>query len=262
MPGLTVLVRPEPDGAVTCIGQPAHAWLSGQLARAWGNARFGTLGPREEVCLAAEQHDIGMAAWDAAPGLNHATGRPYGFMEMPLEVHVELWSRAPGLALPQSPYAALLISMHGTALYALRDVAALAPSDAQLVRDYREAQAALQARLRASLGVTEAEASRNQRLLRTWDFLSLAVCLGWAPTAIDDVPGADGAERLELAPADEGRLLIDPWPFAELELEVHCDGRRLEGRFDDERALHEALAAAPWRRLRWKLASYTAPLDG
>ena len=37
------------------VGQPAHAWVSGQLARAWGNGRFGTPEPREEVCLAAEQ---------------------------------------------------------------------------------------------------------------------------------------------------------------------------------------------------------------
>jgi hypothetical protein len=259
---LTVLVHPEPDDAVTCIGQPAHAWLSGQLARAWGNARFGALEPREEVCLAAEQHDVGMAAWDAAPGLDPATGRPYGFMEMPLAVHVELWSRAPELALAQSPYAALLVSMHGTALYALRDVASMAQDDARRVHDYREAQAALQARLRASLGVSQAEASRNQRLIWTWDFLSLALCLGWAPTAIDDVPGAAGAERLQLTPTGDGHVVIDPWPFAVPELDVHCDARRLEGRFDSEHALHEALAGAPWRRLRWRLASYTAPLDG
>jgi len=26
-----------------CITQPTHAWVAGQLARAWGNDRFGSL---------------------------------------------------------------------------------------------------------------------------------------------------------------------------------------------------------------------------
>ena len=45
-------------------GRRPHAWVSGQLARAWGNAEFGSVAPYEEVCLAAEQHDVGMAEWD------------------------------------------------------------------------------------------------------------------------------------------------------------------------------------------------------
>ena len=85
----------EDDDAVITIGQPSHAWLSGQLARAWGNERFGPVEPREEVCLGAEQHDIGMAAWDLTPTRNPDTGLPRSFMEMPLGVHLELWSAGP-----------------------------------------------------------------------------------------------------------------------------------------------------------------------
>ena len=96
------------------IGQPSHAWLSGQLARAWSPT------PREEVCLAAEQHDIGMAAWDAEPKLNPETGLPRSFMQLELDDHLECWSRAARLVLPQSRYAALLVSLHGTALYERR----------------------------------------------------------------------------------------------------------------------------------------------
>src|SRR5207237_688966 len=83
----------------------AHAWVSGQLARNWVLDR---VEPWEEVCLAAEQHDIGMAAWDAAPELNPGTGRPYSFIEMPLETHLRLWTAAPERMLPQSRYAAVL----------------------------------------------------------------------------------------------------------------------------------------------------------
>jgi hypothetical protein len=41
------------------IPQPGHAWLSGQMARAWGNEHFAAPMPYNEVCLAAGQHDIG-----------------------------------------------------------------------------------------------------------------------------------------------------------------------------------------------------------
>src|SRR5919202_3885471 len=144
-----MLLRRDGDNVVA-IGQPAHAWLSGQLARAWGNERFGGVEPREEVCLAAHQHDIGMAAWDAAPTLNRDTGLPHSFVEMPIETHVELWSRAWQLALPQSRYAALLVSMHGTALYEMRDLTKLDERQAALVRSYIAGQRAVQERLAAS----------------------------------------------------------------------------------------------------------------
>ena len=49
-----------------CIGQPAHAWISGQLARNWARD---PVEPWEEVCLAAEQHDVGMAGWDRPPAI-------------------------------------------------------------------------------------------------------------------------------------------------------------------------------------------------
>ena len=112
-------------GGVLAIGQTSHAWISGQLARAWGNARFPAPEPRDEVCLAAEQHDIGMAQWDLEPTGNPNTGLPYSFMEMPLTEHLGLWSAAPRRLLTQSRYAALLVSMHGARLYARRDQDAL-----------------------------------------------------------------------------------------------------------------------------------------
>jgi tartrate-resistant acid phosphatase type 5 len=88
-----MLLRADGDDAIV-IGQPAHAWLSGQLARAWGNERFPAPEPWEEVCLAAEQHDLGMAEWERAPKLNPQTGLPRSFMELELDDHLEIWWRA------------------------------------------------------------------------------------------------------------------------------------------------------------------------
>ena len=56
-----MLVRPDGD-SVLCIGQASHAWISGQMARAWAEP----FERHDEVCLAAEQHDVGMAEWDLA----------------------------------------------------------------------------------------------------------------------------------------------------------------------------------------------------
>src|SRR5258705_11724462 len=63
----------HPEGKVA-VAQPAHAWISGQLARAWGNERFGTVEPLAEVCLAAEQHDVPWIEWERRPALDPRTG--------------------------------------------------------------------------------------------------------------------------------------------------------------------------------------------
>lgn len=250
-----MLLRDDGDDAVLAIGQPAHAWISGQLARAWGNADFGAVAPREEVCLAAEQHDIGMALYDLVPRLDPLTGLPYPFNAMPFPTHLELWELAPRRLLTQSRYAALLVSMHGEALYRLRDLDELDPEQSGRIRAYLDGQRALQARLAAALDADPDELARNQRLLWTWDFLSLAVCLAWPPCASQEVPTAGDpvALRLDPAPGDAARMTLDPWPFATPRLTLRTEGRRLRGRFTDETALHAALAAADGVALEFEL---------
>lgn len=239
-----MLLREEGD-AVIAIGQASHAWISGQLARAWGNERFAAPEPREEVCLAAEQHDVGMAEWDLHPSLDPRTGLPHSFLEMPLASHVALWAAAPAKLLSQSLYAALLVSMHGTALYERRDSATLGAVERKLVRDYLEGQRALQTALADRLGADRGQLARDQRLLWAWDSLSLALCLRWRSFSVSSVPAADG-EWVELAlAATADRFTLDPWPFVAERLEVRCEGRRLEGRFGAEAELHQALERAP-----------------
>lgn len=238
-----MLLRADGD-AVVCITQPAHAWISGQLARAWGNPAFGPVDPWEEVCLAAEQHDVGMAQWDLAPTLNPETGLPHGFTEMPRDTRLALWSAAPAALTAQSPHAALLVSMHGTSLYE-----AYGGEPTAAVAEYLHAQRRFQESVVAELGLDRAQVARNRRLVWTWDFLSLALCLRWAPTELRDVPAASEPMTLRLG---EGGALA-PWPFAAPGVEVHCEGRRLEGRFDDEEAMRTALRDAPLVPLSFSL---------
>ena len=231
------------------IGQPSHSWVSGQLARAWGNQRFGAVEPFEEVCLAAEQHDLGMGPWDAEPELNAETGLPYGFTEMPVTRHVEQWTDGPRRLVVQSRYAALLASMHGARLQRRRDLASLSDADAAAVSAYLAEQHEFQERLIGSLHPDPGRLERNHQLLWIWDYLSLALCLDWAPTTARDVPSAGDPAELEL---NAGGAL-SPWPFRDGAVTVRCEGRRLSGPYAGEEEMRADLAAAPWETLEFKL---------
>ena len=243
-----MVLRRDGEGAIA-IGQPSHAWLSGQLARAWRPAPE----PFEEVCLAAEQHDIGMAEWDLAPTLNRETGLPHSFMEMPLDLHLELWSAAASKLVAQSAHAALLVSMHGTALYEMRDLDRMEPDDAGKVRRFFAERRAEQDGLLAALGLTREDVRAGQRLVWTLDYLSLALCLDWAPTVARGAPLAGGEADLRIEPAGEGRVTLGPWPFAGESLTVRCEGRRLAGGFGDEAEMRAALAEGSLAPLSWEL---------
>jgi hypothetical protein len=255
-----MLLRSD-DRGVLAIGQPSHAWISGQLARAWGNERFGAVEPFEEVCLAAEQHDIGMAAWDLEPTFNPATGLPHSFMEMPLETHLGLWSTGPRRLLAQSRYATLLASMHGARLYEIRDLDRMDRRDADAVRSFLADQREFQGHLIASLGsdpTTAAAAQpqtvkRNSDLIWTWDFMSLAICLDWAPCTARSVPTTTGPIDLELIGTARDTLSLDPWPFSAETVTVRAEGRRLQRTYDSAEALHDALANAPWETAHFEL---------
>jgi hypothetical protein len=228
------------------IGQPAHAWVSGQLARAWGNAGFPAPAPREPVCLAAEQHDVGWQDADLTP-LRGDDGRPLSFAAYPRPEHVAIWRAAARRLLAQSRYAALLVSLHGTALYdRFVDADAYPPEVAALIRDYLRDERALQAEL--ADGLDAEEVARSQKLIAALDRLSLALCHGRAAT-LQDVPGAGGPAELRVEPAGDGgpgpaaplrddaavppgtataAFTVAPWPFAAAAVAVGCEGRRLE----------------------------------
>jgi Protein of unknown function (DUF3891) len=244
------------------IGQPAHAWVSGQLARAWGNEAFPPPVPREPVCLAAEQHDVGWADADLAPLLGDG-GRPRNFIEYPRAEHVAIWRDAARRLLAQSRYAALLVSLHGTSLYSRVDAGA-EPAEVQAaILEYLAAEHELQAGL--SAGLDPGEVDRNRRLLLALDRLSLALCHE-RETALEDVPAASGPARIRVAPAvadppdavvrdgravpadaPTARFQLDPWPFAAGVVVVGCEGRRLDG-------TPAELGVAPWVPLRFELS--------
>jgi hypothetical protein len=255
-----MLYRQEKKGKIA-ITQPAHAWLSGQLARAWGNERFGDVEPWEEVCLGAEQHDVGHTAWEQAPTLNPQTGLPYSFLEMPRQLHVQIWSEAAKCILPQGRYAALLVSLHGTRLYQRYDAANDLPENAQVVQYYLEQERVFQEELLASLRsdphyrpyAIEERVERNRRLVGIWDALSLAICFGQHhPQSWQQVPTATSTTTLTLTARDDDptQLMLTPWPFRRQQVTLVYEGRYLAATFSNEAEMREALERAPWVTLQ------------
>jgi hypothetical protein len=247
----------EDEGGVLAIGQPAHAWVSGQLARAWGNEGFGEVRPYEEVCLAAEQHDVGWAGRDLEPLFHRDTGLPRTFMEMPLEEHLRIWTEGPDLLLAQSRYAALLASMHGRRLYERRDLGALPAAEATAIRDFIDRRREFEETVRGMLADRflaggAAQLERNSLLIWAWDYMSLALCLNWSAATAKGCPTADARVDLELRALGD-HWEIQPWPFATDRLTLRCEGRRLAERYEGERELRVAFERAPWETLEIEL---------
>lgn len=252
-----MLLRQDGDDVVA-ITQPAHAWLSGQLARAWGNDRFARPEPWQEVCLGAEQHDIGWLEWEAAPTLNPKTRLPHVFHELGAEQHTALWRRGVELARAYGLYPSLLVSLHANTIYGnFFDFEKAPPEDAALVRDFLAEQRAFQAGIVSRLRTdprhaphaSEDRIEHNRLLVGAVDRMSLDICWGVdEPRKVPDVPATLG-ERVdaELRPegGDPGRLVMNPWPFATDRVELVVEGRRLRGPCTDERAMREALRQAP-----------------
>lgn len=258
-----MLHREDPQGLIV-ISQPAHAWAAAQIGRQWGNERFGTFAPREEVCLAAEQHDTALTSWEKAPTLNSATGRPHTYIDLPGAAHTGYVATAARTVLTQNRYAALLVSQLFTEVwekyYTGPDSAAYAAAVQAFLAQERSLQDRLLGQLRAdpvySLHASPEAVERNKRLVMAWDALSLALCAGAAgPQTFAAIPAAAGAEDLTLTAATEDRRVwrLTPWPFQGGLARVTVEGRRLAPGSRTDEELRRMLAEAPWLTLDMEL---------
>lgn len=254
-----ILAR-EP-GRLLLIAQPAHAQLSGQLARAWDFAALPAVdaAAREAVILGVTLHDLSWIGFEAAPRRNPATGLPFMFREVPARLHAPCWAASVAEAGAFGAWPALLVSLHGVRIYetffprrraAAEDVAA---ADAFLAAEHARRPA-----LMAAAGASEAAAAEANRLVGACDWLSLLFCGDPMRSArVPDVPLESGAGEVEVRLDPLRRGTITPWPFATARVRVTCEARALpEGaRFADEATMRAALESAPREMLTWDLAA-------
>lgn len=256
-----MLIRQDDAGAIV-ISQPAHAGISGQLARAWGNDLVGNVVPLDGVVMGALLHDIGWVDWEQAPTLNRDTGLPHSFLQLSTRVHLGIWDTASSRALAFGRYPALLTSMHFTGLYErFHDYSRDTEDEARDARALVAREQAFQQAIIESLRDDPAIAShasdqaldRNRRLVAHWDGMSLAICHGvTAARTFRHVP-ADGKDIEITFQLDGAVLVVDPWPFATDTVLVSVEGRVLTGTFDDEATMREALSSARWQTIETTL---------
>lgn len=256
-----MICRPHAGGWLF-ISQPAHAWMAGELAAAWGNARFATPSPREGVVLATRLHDIGWFSWDAQPRLEN-DGLPVNFLATTLDETLPIWRLAVKWVQMMNPYAALLVSMHASTIYGLRLQRGSDPSENRAeVENALQEHKRLQAKLRQDLAQNSlyGKAIEPERLnfiyrwLRVCDLISLAILAGvFAPEGqIEQVPARAESEltTIDYRRQDPFTLEITPWPFARSDIQLSVLARAVDQkRFQDQDAYHAALAQAAWQPL-------------
>jgi hypothetical protein len=253
-----MLFRTEPSG-VLAISQPAHAWISGQILRAWDEA----LG--EPLLLAAEQHDIGWLDWETAPTFNPETGRPHLFREIGAAAHSPMWILGVERALGAwGAHVALLVSRHGGVIYRrYTDRHRIGQADAAAAQRYLEAQAPIEAAWAGMLGLDAAALRKETMLVALVDTLSLALC-GELKTPIElEAPRADGGTetlRLVERPEHPFDFVLSPWPLRTDVLTVEGEARPLPatGRFANEAAMRTWLEAPKRAVFRARLMSASA----
>jgi hypothetical protein len=94
-----------------------------------------------------------------------------------------------------------------------------------------------------------------------WDYLSLALCLDWAPCELPELETEAGGVRISVSSVPGARFTsLDPWPLRERAVTVRCDGRRLRDGATSDRELRHALACAPLETVEFELRA-PAPAD-
>jgi hypothetical protein len=228
---------------VLAISQPSHAWVAGQILRAWAR-------PLDEaLLLAADQHDIAWLDWERAPSFDPKTGRPHSFRALSPAIHAPMWTIGIERALAAwGMRVALLVSRHGALLYTrFADPARMSPADAEAVESFLRQQRPLQCQWAGALGLTEATLAHDTGMIAMADALSLALCGDLKmPLEVQAPDGQGGEQTLRLAAHAEAadRFTLSPWPLRvpSLLLEAEAIPLPASGHFSDAaamRAWHE-----------------------
>ncbi|MBV8378879.1 MAG: DUF3891 family protein [Verrucomicrobia bacterium] len=254
----------QPHDRTITISQTSHSWVSGQLARVWGNELFGAFGPLEPICYAAEQHDIGFLDWENQPTLNVDTGLPYTFDELAESVHLGIWRTGIYRLRPICSYASLIVSLHFCGLCE-RFHRRQNDSDCSEVSRFLGEQREYQKRARETLSLDSLFApaiapdnlAYHRDLMAAWDLFSLELCRGRSREfKLPEVLLLNGERvdlRLRQRSTAEPLWEVDPWPFAVKSLTTFCEGRVLRQRFTDQEEMREALRNAHRTTIRFRL---------
>ncbi len=239
---------PEEPRFVITMAQ--HMSFAGVLARAFGNDEFEPVEPREAVLYIVDHHDAGWADLDAEGRLDPATGLPYNLVQTPFHEIVKTSAASPAFNSRRHAYCGLLSSMHSWGLYNGRYGMSdhvlldnLAADNRATAEGMLGGELERQTRLKQALAadpdtaawVDEDQVMQNYKQLQFFDTMALYFnCNGAAdrkPETFTHVPKSrDEDATIALTPRSETVYALDPFPFADDELEVSFAGRYLAPR--------------------------------
>jgi hypothetical protein len=238
----------EPHFVIT---MKEHLDFCGQLARAYGNDRFESLHPYDEVLYVVDHHDRGWDDYDRNPGIDPSSGLPYLMSRTPAVDSVKTNRGSPDFNEAHHPYCGLLSSMHTWGLYnkrygftqfvvRTRNTVSIQVADPNrpMVDKMLADEVERQDRLKQALAKNEAtrpwvEENRlfqNYKQLTFFDTLSLYFHLCYASERDEmvyiHVPmTAQSDSNITVKKVSDQVYSLDPFPFAGDTLKLTCRGR-------------------------------------
>lgn len=249
--------RPYQDGYLL-ISQPAHAWLSGQLAQHWGNERISSPEPYQTIVLATTMHDNGWHEKEGIPILN-AEMQPLDFLGPELDKVKGVYKRCVTQMMQVDPYAAILVNRHIQTIYHSRAVHKRDPIERlqPLLDDLKMQELSTIQNLKTHPvyhNYLDADTlDHNYRILRTCDLLSLFVCGAFPARSVDEIPFTYGEPRgkVNCVMLDEHTLQVSPNLFNQAEITVYLQARVIPQRtFSSEAEYQEVFENAEFITLK------------
>jgi hypothetical protein len=261
-----MIIREAVGGEALVVGQTDHSRFVGQLAAHWGNDAVARPRPWESVVRAAIYHDYGWITYETNPLVDEASGRPYQFLELPLnERQLESYQWCIDWMAATDVYSALIISRHRTGLWKGRYGSIDHPQgkydlhrlDRRII-ELIERNEAWQEKTMESLDEhARAAFPTNYRMMQVWDLLGLYFCCQEpGPDCIDPVPTGFGGEgrRMTMQPLGGRKVRFDPYPFDEPQLRVQLSCKRLADRaYSGVAEFREAYFKAPNELIEYEL---------
>jgi hypothetical protein len=267
------MLRAQSENGWWLVTHPDHARLAGRFAEHWGNERFISPKPRNDVLEGISTHDDGWSARDATPEITKQgkpsafstdlVGKYSAFEEIDLLDYLAVRRRAVDTVVHHNAYAGLLVSMHTFDLLANRaDRSTIRGDQLPLLDAFLEEQKTLQQKVRSLLAEdnryqpTDTSAERiddHFHLLQACDNLSLLTCVDYPGTAnlLHALPVTGGArEPVIVEQVGVRHFRLAPYPFVASPLTFVFPARFVEPlSFTSKEELREKFDAAEVHKL-------------
>ncbi|MGM8215743.1 DUF3891 family protein [Bacillaceae bacterium W0354] len=212
------MIVTKKDETFILFEQHEHAKVSGVIAKHWHDQFFHGWQMRQDVEWAILQRDCAWLPLDREPIWNKKKGSPHSFMDYPMKEKIEAYEAGVDEIEKDSPYAALLCSLHYTAFF---DQHSTDPVISRYISREIDRQKRLKQRFEDS--VSQEELKFHFDLLRLCDNLSLYICLNepGTPKSKENKMFKDGFpqifrefnKRIEAFWVEKDFIEVNPFPF-------------------------------------------------